>query len=173
VFHSLNCLLGSSPDPWTDRAGVKPNGRRSTASGSVPMTCFGVVHPHRDDHTHLAAACVRGVVHKRWMCGWQPNRCLQMTLVVRVRHLGADLRWEFNDRLDKSPRARNQAARTTGCLLDRACFAVLSRKLRYESSSSHLCKCSSELLAPSFSLPVLPSSDDTALQACTPSGRSR
>jgi hypothetical protein len=31
VIHSLNCLLGSSPDPWTDRAGVKPSGQRSTA----------------------------------------------------------------------------------------------------------------------------------------------
>jgi hypothetical protein len=36
VFHSLkkpSCqyVIGSSPDPWTDRAGVKPNGWRSTA----------------------------------------------------------------------------------------------------------------------------------------------
>jgi hypothetical protein len=41
----------------------------------------------------------------------------------------------------------NPAARTTGCLLARACFAVLSCKLRCESSSSHLCECSSKLLA--------------------------
>jgi hypothetical protein len=72
-----------------------------------------------------------------------------------------------------SPRASNPAARTTGCLLDRACFAVLSCKLRFESSSSHLCECSSKLLAPSFSLPVLPSSDDTILQARPPSGQRR
>jgi hypothetical protein len=32
-------------------------------------------------------------------------------------------------------------------LLDRACSAILSRMLRFESSSSHLYKCSSELLA--------------------------
>jgi hypothetical protein len=28
---SLNHLQGSSPDPWTDLAGVKPNGQQSTA----------------------------------------------------------------------------------------------------------------------------------------------
>jgi hypothetical protein len=66
---------------------------------------------------------------------------------VRVRHLGAVSGGDSMTGSIRSPRARNLAARTTGCLLDRACFAVLSCKLRYESSSSHLCKCSSNLLA--------------------------
>jgi hypothetical protein len=91
----------------------------------------------------------------------------------RARHLGAVSGGDSMTGSIKSPRARNPAARTTDCLLDRACFAVLSRKLRYESSSSHLWKCSSKLLAPSFSLPVLPSSDDTVLQARTSSRRRR
>jgi hypothetical protein len=29
VFHSLNCLLGSSPDAWTHSTGVLPNDRQS------------------------------------------------------------------------------------------------------------------------------------------------
>jgi hypothetical protein len=70
------------------------------------------------------------------------------TSVVHVRHPGAVSGGDSMTGSIKSPRARNPAARATGRLLDHACFAVLSRKLRYESSSSHLCKCSSKLLAP-------------------------
>jgi len=62
------------------------------------------------------------------------------------------LRWGFNDRLDKIS-ARDKSS----CKNDRP-----------PARPCVLCKCSSKLLAPSLSLHVLLSSDDTALQARPP-----
>jgi len=170
----FNRLQGSSPDPWTDLAGVKPNGQQSTAlwicSNDVLRGRSSPIEktiPSWPRHA-CEVLCVKG-----GCVGGSPIGAFKGLWSSRVRYLGAVSGGDPMTGSIKSPRARNPATRPTDCLLDRACFAVLSRELRYESSSSHLCRCSSKLLAPSFSLPALPSSDDTVLQARTPSGRSR